>query len=164
MEKERHAVAVVDFDADRAGEAVATSAAEVARELGAVAVDYRLEFRRERGRAVLERDKLVELGETLDAPDGDHMRKLGEECIGCGCVGYEPARESLHGDEADVVFGTLVDKREFLVRGEVRELELEGLVEARVDGLLCDGEAVVGDADMENLALLACFEHSLVES
>ena len=163
-EEEVHAVAALDLDACGAGLAVAAATAEVAAEFLTVFLNAGAHVVGEDGRVVLEGDEFVELAFALDAPDGFDMGELGEVGIGGGGMVDESARKAFHGDEADVVFLALLDKGKLFVGCQVGEGELEGFIKAAVDGLLRHGEAVVGDADMADFALLAGLEHGFVKA
>ena len=163
-EEEGHAVAVLDLYASGAGLAVGASAAEVACELGAVAVDDGLEVGGECGGGVLVGEPLVELALALDAPDGCHVVVLGEEGVGGGGVGDESAGEAFHGDEAHAGLAGALDDVELFAGGEVGEGVLEGFVEAAFDGFDGHALAVVGDADVAHLTLALRLEHGFVEA
>ena len=76
----------------------------------------------------------------------------------------EASGEAFHGDEAHVVCLALLDEGQFFVGCQVGEGELEGFVEAAVDGFVRHGEAVVGDADVAHFALLLRLQHGFVEA
>ena len=73
-------------------------------------------------------EELPQFALPLDAPDGQHVLILGQPGIGGGGVVDEPAGEPLHGDEAHARLPAGLRHRDVLVRGQVAEGELKGVV------------------------------------
>ena len=103
LEEKAHAVAVVDFNAGRAGFAVTASSAKVARKFLAVLFNLVPAALRELGRVLLESQEFIQFPFPLDTPDRHHMFKLRQVGVGGCCVGDEAAGQGFHGDKAHLV-------------------------------------------------------------
>ena len=153
FQEEAHAVAVVDLNPDRAGLAIAAATAEVSDKLLAVLPDNCNVFIGQRRRILLETDELVQFAFPLYAPDRHNIFEHVKECVGRRGTGDEPTGKSLHRYEAHVGLHTEPYKRHVIAVGEVGEGKLQGLVQTAVNGLLCNRQTVVGDADVEDFPL-----------
>ena len=150
---QRHSGAVVDLDAHGAGHAVAAAPAEFAQKLPAVGFDDSGQLVGQGGGIFDVAQELVQLAFLLNAPDGQHPRKLSKKSVSGGGIGDQAAGEGLHGDEAHVLFPAQLHQLQIGLGGQVAEGELEGLIQPGLDGLLRNGKPVVGDADVADLAL-----------
>ena len=163
-EHQRHPGAVVDLNTHGAGHTVATATAEIAGEHGPVLFDQGREFF-VHGRGIGDvAEELIQLMLTLDAPQGQHAVILGQVCVGRPGIVDQTAGQGLHGKEAHACFPAQLHNLQIGFGGEIAEGELEGFIEAGLDGLLCNAEPVVGDADVADLALGFGLEHGFVQT
>ncbi len=144
------------------GEAVAAGPAEVAGELRPCGAEFFAQVVSEGGRLGLEPQELLELVELLDAPYGDHVAAVPQAREGEPGIVEEASTESLHCDEADVVFGTEVGELEILTGGYDTERKLQRIVEARLHRGSRGLAAVIRYADEPGQAALPCFDEPCV--
>lgn len=163
-EQEAHAGAVVDLDTNRTGHAVAAATAKVTRQLDAFLLDFAPRGRRQLRCVVLIRDELVQLTVALYAPNGKSMVELVEEGIGQSRVGDETASEGFHADEAHVVLVTGFHYLLVVLRGEVAERILQGVIAVTLYGFEGNVLAVVADAYKADFALSFGHAHGVIEA
>ena len=144
--------------------AIATAAAEAARQLVALAVNKRLDLGSHRWLFVEECQELLELVLALDAPNGQHRGMGGHERHRRLGVRDEPARHRLHADEAYVALGAQLHELLFTLAGKVAERELQCFVQAAFHQVEGNLYLVRGHADMTDLALGLRFQHALIHA
>ena len=163
-EHQRHPGAGVDLDPHGAGHTVAAATAEVAGELLAVLLNDGLELIGQNGDLPDARQELVQLPVVLHAPDGDHTGLEGQEGRCRGAAADQSAGHALHGDEAHTGLGAQVHQLLLLGSCQIAVRELERGIEAGFNGLVSNGQTVVADADVADLALTLGLHSRIVKA
>ena len=79
-------------------------------------------------------------------------------------VGQDAAAKGLHGHKAHVGRQAIVFQLELRLAGKIGKGELQQVIQAALDGLARHMLAVVGDADVQQLALFFGAQHRIVNA
>ena len=108
--------------------------------------------------------ELVQLPVALYAPDGQHIGLSLHKGGGGIAVLNQAAGHALHGDKAHAGLAALFHQLHLLGTGQVAEGELQGGIQAGVDGLMGHGQTVVGNGDKADLTFLLGLQGGVVQS
>ena len=162
-EEKGHSCALVDDDAGGTWQAVAAGAAEVTGQFLPLLLDKGCHLGGHLRSIVHVGEPFLQLGFSLDSPDGKDIVKLGHERHGGVGVGDEAAGQTLHGDEAHVLLLTDPDQLDILLIAQIAERKLHRLIQAGLCRLQGHVPAVGGDADMADLSLCFRLQHAVIE-
>ena len=133
-DQKTHAGRVVDGDTCRAGHAVTAATAEIAGKLGTVPLDPAPDLLGHGHRFFHAGQELFQFFRALNAPDRLHIFKLIHPGNGKPGLIQKSAAHSLHGNEAHILFLAQPHQLHILIGGQVVEGELQGLVQAALNG------------------------------